>query len=182
MSAIKRERLIQWDDPRNSLRDANAISGLDYLLSIKEGKISPPPIALLVGYKIFKIEKGFTVYSFDPKEYHYNPAASVHGGIISTILDTAMTASVISALEKGVGCLTTEMKVNFIRPITVESGTLYSEGRLVHFGKRLATSEGKLKDNKGNLCAIGIGSCIIFTTTKKENDEPSTHKVSDYNR
>ncbi len=181
MNDRNRERIIHWDDPQNSVRDANAVSGLDYLLSIKEGKTSPPPIAFLVGYKISKIEKGLAVYNFNPKEYHYNPAATVHGGIISTILDTAMTASIISALEKGVGCLTTEMKVNFIRPITADSGILSCEGRLVHFGKRLALAEGRLKDSKGSLYAIGIGSCIIFKTMHKENNENSTHKTRYHN-
>ena len=52
MKDNERKKTILWDDPKVSSRDAASISGLDYLRSIKDGKISPPPIAMLVGYKI----------------------------------------------------------------------------------------------------------------------------------
>lgn len=162
MNKIDRKLTISWEDPTESARDVQSISGLEYLTSIKDGIISPPPIAKLVGYKLVDVHKGVTVYTFDPKEYHYNPFFSVHGGMISTILDTTMTAAVLSALDKGVGCSTAEIKVNFVRPITVETGVLKCMGQLVHIGKRLATAEGKLEDEKGTLYAHGISTCLMI--------------------
>ncbi len=162
MAKSDRKRIIEWEDPQKSARNAESISGLDYLKSIKDGHISPPPIAKLVGYELVEVSKGATVYTFDPKEYHYNPFFSVHGGMISTILDTTMTAAVLSALEKGVSCSTAEIKVNFVRPITVETGLLKCMGRIIHLGKRLATAEGKLKGEKGTLYAHGVSTCLII--------------------
>jgi uncharacterized protein (TIGR00369 family) len=106
-------------------------------------------------------------YELDPHECHYNPFASVHGGIISTLLDTAMTAAVLSTLGKGVGCATAEIKVNFIRPVTTGTGTLRCEAKPIHIGKRLATAEGHLKDSRGMLYAHAVCTCSIFTTGKK---------------
>jgi uncharacterized protein (TIGR00369 family) len=164
---MERKRTIFWDDPKVGARDAALISGLDYLKAIKDGRINPPPIAMLVGYKISEVDSGYAVYELDPGEYHYNPFATVHGGIISTILDTAMTASVLSTLEKGVSCSTAEIKVNFIRPVTTNTGTLRCEARPIHIGKRLATAEGKLKDKKDNLYAHAVSTCLIFKTVKE---------------
>ena len=164
---MQRKRTIFWDDPDVSARDAALISGLDYLKGIKDWRISPPPIAMLVGYKISQVDKGYAVFELDPAEYHYNPFATVHGGIISTILDTTMTCSILSTLEKGTSCSTAEIKVNFIRPVTANTGTLRREARPIHIGKRLATAEGKLKDRKGNLCAHAVSTCFIFKTAKK---------------
>jgi len=164
---MERKRTIFWDDPNVSARDAALISGLDYLKGIKDGRISPPPIAMLVGYKILKVDRGYTVYELDPNEYHYNPFATVHGGIISTLLDTTMTASVLSTLGKGVSCSTAEIKVNFIRPVTVDTGTLRCEAKPIHIGNRLATAEGKLKDKKDNLYAHAVSTCFIFKSVKK---------------
>ena len=48
----QRIHTITWDDPKISARDAQSISDLDYLCAIKMGKISPPPIANLVGYRM----------------------------------------------------------------------------------------------------------------------------------
>ena len=164
---MERKKTIVWDDPNVSARDAALISGLDYLKAIKDGKISRPPIAMLVGYKILKVDKGYAAYELDPEEYHYNPFQTVHGGIISTLLDTTMTASVLSTLEKGVSCSTAEIKVNFIRPVTVKTGTLRCEAKPIHIGNRLATAEGKLKDKKDNLYAHAVSTCFIFKSVKK---------------
>jgi len=157
-----RQKTIVWDDPKVSSRNADSISGLDYLKAIKEGKISPPPIANLIGYQISKVEQGRVAFDLDPEECHYNPFATVHGGIISTILDSAMTSSVLSTLPKGISCSTVEIKVNFIRPIVSATGILRCEARPVHIGRQLATAEGDLKDKSGTLYAHGVCTCTIF--------------------
>lgn len=164
MENSDRNRTIKWEDPLKNTREPDAISGLDYLQSIKDGRISPPPVAMLVGYRIIEVDKGHALYELEPEEFHYNPFLTVHGGIVSIILDTTMTASILSCLEKGVSCSTAEIKVNFIRPVNKDTGTLICEGNVIHPGKRLATAEGKLKDKKGNLCAHAISTCLIFKT------------------
>ncbi|MCD4719556.1 MAG: PaaI family thioesterase [Desulfobacula sp.] len=162
MENIDRKRTIVWEDPKNSARDAASISGLDYLKSIKDGRINPPPVAMLVGYKISEVDNGYAVFELNPEEYHYNPFSTVHGGIITTLLDTTITASVLSTLQKGISCSTVEIKVNFIRSITAKTKILRCEAKPIHIGKRLATAEGRLKDKNGNLYAHGISTCSIF--------------------
>ncbi len=79
-------------------------------------------------------------------------AASCLHCLIST-----MAASVISTLPAGFSCSTIELKVNFIRPVTVETGVLKCEARPVHTGKKLATAEGKVRDENGNItCPWGL--------------------------
>ena len=160
---MERKKTIIWDDPETSKRDAvSSVSGLEYLKAIKDSKISPPPAALLVGYRITEVDDGYAVFELDPAEYHYNPFATVHGGILSTLLDTAMTASVLSILPKGHSCSTIEIKINFIKPVTAKTGTLRCEASPIHIGKRLATVEGRLIDKNGELHAHGVSTCSIF--------------------
>ncbi|MCP4373275.1 MAG: PaaI family thioesterase [Deltaproteobacteria bacterium] len=160
---MERTKTISWGDPQINKRDAVvSISGLDYLNAIKENKISPPPVAKLVGYKIFEVDNGYAAFELNPAEYHYNPFATVHGGILSTLLDTTMTASVLSTLPKGFSCTTIEIKVNFIKPVTADTGILKCEAKPIHVGKKLATVEGKMKDKNGVLHAHGVSTCSIF--------------------
>ena len=160
---MKRTKAICWDDPQKSKRDALAtISGLDYLKAIKENRISPPPVANLVGYTICEVDNGYAAFELNPAEYHYNPFATVHGGILSTLLDTAMTSSVLSTLPKGFSCTTIEIKVNFIKPVTADTGLLKCEASPLHVGKKIASVEGKLKDKNGLLYAHGVSTCSIF--------------------
>jgi uncharacterized protein (TIGR00369 family) len=162
-SFVERKRTIFWDDPEINKRDAVAsISGLDYLKAIKDGKISPPPIAMLLGYQISEVDNGHAVFELNPAEYHYNPFATVHGGVLSTLLDTTMTASVLSTLPKSISCSTIEIKVNFIKPVTAKTEILRCEARPIHIGKRLATAEGRVKDKNGKLHAHGISTCSLF--------------------
>ncbi|MDZ7698937.1 MAG: PaaI family thioesterase [Deltaproteobacteria bacterium] len=125
------------------------------------GKTSAPA-AGLVGYKVSEVEVGRTVFELEPREYHYNPFASVHGGILSTLLDTAMTSAVMSTLPKGLVCATVEIKVNFIRPVTEKTGLVRCEARPIHVGKRLATVEGRVTDQEETILAHGVSTCAIF--------------------
>lgn len=158
----RRMRTVTWEDPRLSSRDAAAVSGLDHLRAVLEGRTPQPPAGSLLGYRLREVERGRTVFEMEPHESQYNPFASVHGGILTTLLDTAMTAAVLSEMEVGASCATLEVKVNFVRGVTAEAGTLRCEGRVVHLGSRIATAEGRLSDGRGRLCAHGLTTCSVF--------------------
>lgn len=158
-----RQRTVTWEDPRASRRDAAAVSGLDYLLALKDGKAPPPPAARLLGYRVREVERGRAVFELEPAECHYNPFATVHGGIMATLLDSAMTAAVLSTLAAGVACATLEMKVNFVRPVRAESGPLRCEAAVIHLGSSIATAEGRILDGRGKLCAHAVSTCSVFT-------------------
>jgi hypothetical protein len=52
---------------------------LDYLKAIKDGKISPPPVANLAGYKIFEVDHGYAAFELTPAEYHCPGDGGEHG-------------------------------------------------------------------------------------------------------
>lgn len=158
----QRQLTITWEDPEISTRDGAGISGLDYLRSIKEGKIQPPPAAKLIGYRLLEIEPGRTVFGLEPAEYHFNPFTTVHGGIVSTLLDTTMISTILSTLAIGFGCSTLELKVNFVRPIRIKTGLIRCEGRIIHMGKTIGIAEGRVTDQEERLYAYGVCTSSIF--------------------
>jgi uncharacterized protein (TIGR00369 family) len=159
-----RTRTITWQDTKLSTRESDAISGYDYLCNIRDGKIEPPPVAKLIGYRIREVEKGNVIFELEPAEYHYNPFATVHGGIAATLLDTTMTASVLSTLSTGFTCSTLEIKVNFIRPITHRSGTVHCKARIIHKGRHITSVEARIFDSKEKLYAHAMSTCMIHKT------------------
>jgi uncharacterized protein (TIGR00369 family) len=108
------------------------------------------------------VDEGRVVITAQPAEYHYNPFGTVHGGLTATLLDTAMSCAVTSALPAGVGLTTLELKVNLIRPITQETGLLRCEGTTIHAGGKTAVGEGRLTDESGTLYAHGTTTCLVF--------------------
>ncbi len=97
-----------------------------------------------------------------PNERFYNTMGIVHGGYAMTLLDTCMGVAIYTTLSSGVGYTTIETKVNFVKPITAETGLLRAVGHAVHSGTRTATAEGRLVDEEGKLYAHGTTTCFLF--------------------
>jgi uncharacterized protein (TIGR00369 family) len=88
----------------------------------------------------------------------------VHGGLAATLLDSAMGCAVQTTLPAGDAYTTLELKVNFTRPITRETGRVVCHGEVVHRGGRVATAEGRvIAERTGKLLAHGTSTCLILS-------------------
>jgi uncharacterized protein (TIGR00369 family) len=138
------------------------VNGLDFLRAIAAGELPGAPIAELIGFEPVEAEEGRVVFAALPGPQHYNPIGSVHGGLAATLLDSAMGCAVHTTLAEGSGYTTLELKVNYIRPITTETGRVLCEGTVVHRGGRVATAEGRvIAEGTGKLLAHGTTTCLI---------------------
>lgn len=158
----KRERTYQWEDPMKGAQEGLKMRGLDYLESMKAGQLPRPPLMETLDFEIGEIKEGEVTFSFMPQEFHYNPIGTVHGGVISTILDSVMGCALHSLLPQGVGYTTVELKVNFIRSVTIRSGRMSATGRVIHQGKRAALTETRLVDERGTLYAHATSTCLLI--------------------
>ena len=100
-----------------------------------------------------------------------NTLAAVHGGILTTVLDTVMGCAIHSTLETGLAPVTIELKASFVRPVTLASGELRAEGSVVHPGSRVATAESKLLDEEGTLFAHASSTWLIAQPGRKPKPE-----------
>ena len=153
---------IDATDPREIAALGRQLRGMDYIQAIFAGELPAPPISELMGFRGVLAEPGRAVFEMEPGPQHYNPIGSVHGGVALTLLDSAMGCAVHTLLEAGVGYTTLEVKTNFVRPITADTGPIRCEGVVIHRGSRIATAEGKLTDAAGKLLAHGTTTCLIF--------------------
>jgi uncharacterized protein (TIGR00369 family) len=140
------------------------MNGLETLRALAAGDLPGAPIGELLGFAPVEVEEGRVVFAAEPGPEHYNPIGSVHGGLAATLLDSAMGCAVHSTLPAGVGYTTLELKVNFTRPITSETGRILCEGTIVHRGGRVATAEGRVyAEADGKLLAHGTTTCLILS-------------------
>src|SRR5271166_65433 len=123
-----RTRTFSWRDPRELSRAALAESGFSFLDAFVRGLLARPPIADLFEMTLASVEAGTVTFRMQPKEYMYNPIGTVHGGAISTILDSAIGCAVHSTLPAGKGYTTLDLQVRFLRAVTLESGELTAVG------------------------------------------------------
>ncbi len=155
-----RTRTIAWEDPMIGANAGREMTGLEYLQAILRGELPPPPISALVGQRFESVEKGRVVLSVVPSEYHYNPMGTIHGGLGCTMLDSAMACAIHSMLPMGVMFTTLDLSINFLRPMTADTGRVFCEGKVIHMGSRVATAEARIADERGKLYAHGTTTCI----------------------
>ncbi len=139
-----------------------ALSGLEFFRRMLAGEFPLPPMVALLGFRMLEVEAGRVVFGADPSASIYNGMGVAHGGYAATLLDTAMSCAVNSAMPAGRRFTTLELKVNLTRPIRAEAGPIRCEGRLIHAGNRTATADGRVLDASGRLYAHGSTTCIVL--------------------
>src|SRR5499427_2317081 len=96
-------------------------SGLEFLTALREGVRPPAPFAGVSEIWLAEVEAGRVVFEALPSARFYNPLGTVHGGWISTLLDSAMDCAVHSTLQADQGYTTTDLQVRFHRPVLAET-------------------------------------------------------------
>jgi uncharacterized protein (TIGR00369 family) len=160
--ADERSRTYAWDDPF-ALRDEMAgRSGLELMQMMAAGELPPPPIAKTLGFRLVEAARGHAVFECEPAEYHYNPIGIVHAGLAMTLMDSAMGLAFVTTLDEPAGWTTLEVKASFTRALTVETGLIRCTGSVIHPGRRVATTEARIVDSQGRLCAHGTSTILVL--------------------
>lgn len=138
------------------------MTGLEYMRAIFDGRLPPPPIAQTMGFAGAEADAGRAVFVSEAGEFLYNPIGVVHGGFAMTLLDSALGCAVHTTLARGERYTSLETKVNFVRPITADTGRVRCEATVVHRGRTVATAEGRLTEERtGKLLAHGTTTCLV---------------------
>lgn len=158
----ERTRTYSWDDPLALRDDMAGRSGLELMQMMASGTLPPPPIAKTLGFRLVEAGPGHAMFECEPAEYHYNPIGIVHAGLALTLMDSAMGLAFVTTLDEPMGWTTLEVKANFTRPLTADTGLVRCTGSVVHPGRRVATTEARVEDALGRLCAHGTSTILVL--------------------
>jgi uncharacterized protein (TIGR00369 family) len=137
-------------------------TGLELLRAIADGTLPQAPISATVNFRIVAADEGFARFRGEPGPHLYNPMGTVHGGWTCTLLDSALGSAVMSTLDADTGYTTTQLSIYLTGSIDAQTGPVTAEGRIVQRGKRVATAEARLTDERGRLLAHGTTSCLLI--------------------
>jgi uncharacterized protein (TIGR00369 family) len=157
-----RSRTYTWEDPLATAKHVGAVSGLEMLRAMADGRLAAPPVMATLGIDGFEVAEGEVTVLLTPREFHYNPLGTVHGGMLATLLDTACGCTVHSLLPAGRGYTSLDLAVKFLRPVTIASGQLRCAGAVLSRGRTTALAEARLHDAAGRLVAHATSSCLLF--------------------
>jgi uncharacterized protein (TIGR00369 family) len=161
MSIDTSQRTYAWDDPAPTMLAGIDQDGLTILQAIRAGTLPMPPALKTLGIEPLEADPGRVSFSLEPGEFHLNPVGIVHGGVLTTMLDTAMGCAVHSLLPAAVGYLTSELHVRFLRPALLTSGPLVCTGEVVHQGNTTAIASARVVDLNQRLIAVAGATCLL---------------------
>jgi uncharacterized protein (TIGR00369 family) len=150
-AAARRERIVDWQVPLPVARAAAAMSGLQAMRAIRDGILPEPPMARLIDFRLRVAEPGRIVMELEPHEALENTIGLLHGAAAAALLDTAMGCAISTMLPAGQGAVTLDLKLSYLRPLSVRSGTISAEGKVIKLGRQTSYAEGFVRDGSGNL-------------------------------
>jgi acyl-CoA thioesterase len=131
----------------------------------------------LLGLHIDEAQDGRGVVSIRVDSRLMHPHQVVHGGVIFTLADTAMSMALMSVLPPYTRLSTIEAKINYLLPVL--SGELVAEAALVHRGRSTAVMEATIYNNDGDerrAIARALGTFKIFNSRYTPSQEEESAK------
>jgi len=163
----RRERVVDWQAPGPAAKAAAGMSGLEAMCAIRDGLLPEPPLARLIDFRLRVAEPGRIVMELEPHEILENTIGLLHGATAAALLDTAMGCAISTMLPAGQGAVTLDLKLTYLRPLSVRSGTISAEGKVIKLGRQTSYTEGFVRDGSGNLAVHATATFSMIGTPAK---------------
>ena len=118
-----------------------------------------------LGLRIVELAEGSATVEMTATEDMANHSGFVHGGMISTLADSAMGRSLRTVKPGVVRAMSFDLKVNFINAAKIGE-TLSATGRVIHAGRRTMVADCRVVGKEGRLIATATGTFAV--TREKE--------------
>lgn len=107
-----------------------------------------------------RVEPGEVDVAMDVQPHHLNLMGTLHGGMISTLADTATGLALRSVLEPGTTFSTTQLNVTFLT--AGREGRVLARGRVLKSGRRFGYAEADVVDADGRLLARATATFAVM--------------------
>jgi acyl-CoA thioesterase len=121
------------------------------------------PLRRFLGMDIEDVEPGHAIAHIEVKADLLNPNGTVHGGVLFTMVDTAMGKATMTSLEEGQRCASIEIQIRFLRP--VGEGRLEADATVVRRGRKIVHLESRIHDTNRALVATGAGTFAVISAS-----------------
>ena len=116
------------------------------------------PFAKLLGIEVESVEPGHAVLTMNVRDEHMRNDAIAHGGVVATLIDSAMAIAIMALLEENERTVTVDLTIHYLRPVT--EGVAKASARVVRAGRKVVTVSAELFDRDGKLAATAISTYL----------------------
>lgn len=122
--------------------------------------VAASPFHVWFGMRVADISEGLCDIELDVTPEHRNLIGTTHGGVVSTMADTAIGLAVRTTLSEDSRHVTTQLNITYLEK--VDSGRLVARGRVLRSGKRFAYGEADVVDDGGKLVARATATFAVL--------------------
>ena len=120
------------------------------------------PMGSLMGASGIDIDdNGHVSFTITPQEFHYNPLGTVHGGMAATMLDSCNSISANCQVGKGFITMTTDIRINYLRPMTINTGEVTATANIEKVGRKVIFVNGALVDKNKKVYATAYSTELV---------------------
>jgi len=152
---------VEWNDPAQVSAQWAQMDGRAFLEAIGRREIPLPPILSVLDITEGSIGDGWIEFKMRPQPYMMNLAGTVHGGVLATLIDSALTCALVTRLPAGMVCVSTDLNMRFFRPARMSAEMLTARAEILNMGKSLGATQGEIRDAKGRLIVHATSSLAI---------------------
>lgn len=146
--------------------DIAPMSGKAVLQAIIDSRLPQAPISRTMSFWITEVGDGSAVFEGEPSPDLLNPMGGVHGGWALTLIDSVGGCAAHSLLPAETGYVTIETKGNFARPITLGTGRIRAEARVVSQGRQIISAEARILSGDGKVLAHGTTTVMVLSSRR----------------
>lgn len=124
--------------------------------------LNSSPYYRYLGMEVIEAGEGRSRLRLPVKDELKNLYGIIHGGVIAALLDSSCSIAVGSLMGPDEASVTLDQRINFIS--NVSRGVLYGEGKAVHKGRYTGVGQAEVRDEEGNLVAVGMTTNFFIHT------------------
>lgn len=156
---------VDWTDPSVIGSKWMQLDGREFLEEIGRGELPYPPILSVLDITAGTVGDGWIEFSMRPQGFMLNLAGTVHGGVLATLVDSALTCALITRLPKGMACTTIDLQMRFFRPAHLSAEQLTARAEVINAGTSIGTTQGEIRDAKGRVIVHATSALAIASAS-----------------
>lgn len=138
-----------------------ALSGLERMRAGDRRQMPPPPIHHLFGLRPLSASPASVTFTMPCSPQLQSTTGVFFAGTSALVADSSLGGAIATSLGPGQIAVTSDLSLNFLRPVGPASKHLVSRGRPIEVGRRLGLAEALVEDGQGRIVAHGTTRCFI---------------------
>ena len=130
--------------------------------------INEGPFFRHMSMMVTELGVGYSKVVAEISRKHMNPFGALHGGVYSSVIDTAAYWSAYCDLPEEQGLVSLDLKVDFLSPVLDQ--IVYVKGTRVKAGRTIYLTEAQMFSDKGKLVAHGTSKLMALDNKQTMSD------------